>query len=331
MNRIILANLFLSIVLFNSCIQNKQLDDDNVIGFLDRNEAKSVFSINDIHIEKNLSYDRYTLADIYPYKDTTRCFQWQKIRELLFFVDSIQLETSSWAIIQNYKNRKGEAALVKSYKTNIYGNTTDDAGVERYQSIPLYHLNDSVQPERYGRDGCLIKCKEQKGSFVQVEDIWSKGEWLIPGKYIKKIEDSTVFKKVVVVDVVNQNITTMEKIDSIWYVRSKNPATTGLRRPPYQYETPVGLFVFQERKAKMYFLEDGTTELGGYSPFANRFCNGAYIHGIPVNVPRTTDIEYSYSLGTTPRSHMCIRNATSHAEFVYNWIDVMGSLLFVIN
>lgn len=66
----------------------------------------------------------------------------------------------------------------------------------------------------------------------------------------------------------------------------------------------------------MLFLKDGSSALGGYAPYASRFTNGAYIHGVPVNVPRTAMIEYSWSLGTVPRSHMCVRNATSHAKFI---------------
>ncbi len=58
--------------------------------------------------------------------------------------------------------------------------------------------------------------------------------------------------------------------------------------------------------------------------------NGAYIHGVPVNVPRTAMIEYSWSLGTTPRSHMCVRNATSHAKFVFDWAPLYRSLVVVI-
>lgn len=69
-------------------------------------------------------------------------------------------------------------------------------------------------------------------------------------------------------------------------------------------------------KVKMVFLKDGSKETGGYAPYASRFTDGAYIHGVPVNEPRKTQIEYSWSLGTTPRSHMCVRNATSHAKFI---------------
>ena len=47
----------------------------------------------------------------------------------------------------------------------------------------------------------------------------------------------------------------------------------------------------------------------------------------PGNAPRKSLIEYSPTLGTTPRSHMCVRNATSHAKFVYDWAPV-NELLF---
>ena len=69
---------------------------------------------------------------------------------------------------------------------------------------------------------------------------------------------------------------------------------------------------------------------GGFAPYANRFTNGAYIHGVPVNAPRKSLIEYSPSLGTTPRSHMCVRNATSHAQFVYDWAPVNKTIVFVL-
>lgn len=34
----------------------------------------------EIQITKELLYDKYTLEDTYPYKDTTRSFQWDKIK-----------------------------------------------------------------------------------------------------------------------------------------------------------------------------------------------------------------------------------------------------------
>ena len=73
-----------------------------------------------IEIEKELLYDKHTLEDTYPYKDTTREFQWEKMKERLSLLESIQKEPSQWAILQNYKNRNGEAPLVK-----VFNNSTN--------------------------------------------------------------------------------------------------------------------------------------------------------------------------------------------------------------
>lgn len=285
----------------------------------------------EIQITKELLYDKYTLEDTYPYKDTTRSFQWEKIKERLALLENIQSKPRRWGILQNYKNRNGEAPLVKNYKRNTYRRIADTLGVERYQSVPLYLLTDSLIPERYGQDGDLIRLREEKGTFVEIEPIFIGGEWLAPKKYIKPIQDTVVFRKAIFVDRTNQNISTLEQQDKgKWIVRSMNPATTGQHRPPYAQETPLGMFVLQEAKTKMVFLKDGSKETGGYAPYASRFTDGAYIHGVPVNAPRTSLIEYSPSLGTTPRSHMCVRNATSHSKFIFDWAPVNQTIVFVL-
>lgn len=276
-------------------------------------------------------YDQYTLDNIYPYKDTTRRFQWDKIRTRLALLENIQKEPASWAILQNYKNRNREAPLVRTYQRNSYTRIADSLGVERYQSVPIYELSDSATAIMYGRDGWLVKYKEEVGSYKKVEAIERPGEWLIPKRYVKHLHDTVVFNKAVFVDVTNQNITSLEKVDSKWMVRSMNPATTGVHRPPYAQETPVGMFVFQEQKAKMIFLKDGSTETGGFAPWATRFSNGGYIHGVPTNVPATQIIEYSRTLGTIPRSHMCVRNASSHAKFIYDRMKPEHAILFVLD
>lgn len=284
-----------------------------------------------IFITKDLLYDKYTLEDTYPYKDTTRQFQWDKIKERLALLENIQLTPSTWAIIQNYKNRNGEAPLVRKFKRNAYGRVADTLGVERYQSVPLYLLTDTLVAERYGQDGELTRFLEDGDNFVKTEPIFTGGEWMVPKKYVKVIGDTIVFNKAVFVDRHNQNIASLErKSEGEWAVRSMNPATTGLRRPPYAQETPLGIFVLQEKKVKMIFLKDGSKETGGYAPYASRFTDGAYIHGVPVNAPRKSQIEYSWSLGTTPRSHMCVRNATSHAKFIFDWAPVNETIVFVV-
>ena len=90
----------------------------------------------DIRIEKELLYDKHTLEDVYPYKDTTRCFQWEKIKERLALLENIRQKPSQWCILQNYKNRNGEAPLVKNFKRDAYKRVADTLGVERYQGVP---------------------------------------------------------------------------------------------------------------------------------------------------------------------------------------------------
>lgn len=284
----------------------------------------------EIHIEKAFLYDQHTLDDSYPYKDTTRQFQWDKIRESLALLEKIQEKPARWAILRNYRNQNGEAPLVKKYKRNSYKRIADTLGIERYQSVPLYALTDTTVPERYGRDGSLVKLLEDSTNWVKIETIYIPGKWLIPRKYIREIPDTVSFRKAIFVDRTNQNIATLEHVGSNWLIRSMNPATTGLHRPPYAQETPLGIFVLQEKKAKMIYLVDGSKKTGGFAPYANRFTNGGYIHGVPVNAPRQSLIEFSPSLGTTPRSHMCVRNATSHAKFIYDWAPVNEAIIFVL-
>ncbi len=285
----------------------------------------------DITLSKNLEYDKYTLDDVYPYRDTTRSFKWETIKQHLADIENMQSDKMRWAVMTNYKNRNGEAPLVKTFVRNEYTRVSDTLGVERYQSVPVYELTDTVTPLRYGRDGSIVWLNDTTGNFWRIQPVNSGKEWLVPRRYLKHLPGKVEFSHVIVVDRGNQNITTLErKSRGKWDILSMNPATTGRHAPPYAQETPLGVFLLQEKKKRMLFLKDGSTELGGEAPFASRFTNGAYIHGIPTNLPQTGIIEYSWSLGTVPKSHMCVRNATSHAQFIYEWAPTERTLIVVI-
>lgn len=334
--KIVSIILFFSIIILYSCNEKAQepsLADSQWKDSLVIEEQETIrFDPDKIEIEKALLYNEHTLEDTYPYKDTVRVFQWDKIRKRLALLDSIESVPASWAILQNYKNKNGEAPLVKSYKRDSYKRISDTLGVERYQSVPLFLPTDSVVAEIYGRDGSLVKLiKNDSSRLVKIATIDMVGEWLVPKKYIKPVNDTIVFKKAIFVDLTNQNIATMEKDGGKWLVRSMNPATTGLHKPPHMQETPQGIFVVQEKKSKMVYLVDGSQETGGFAPYASRFSNGGYIHGVPVNAPGTNLIEFSPSLGTTPRSHMCVRNATSHAKFIYDWAPTEQTIVFIFD
>lgn len=292
---------------------------------------RASLTAEDIRLTKELLYDRYTLDDTYPYKDTVRSFKWDVIRNCLAFIENMQSDTARWVVLQNYKNLNREAPLVRRFVRNVYRRVSDTLGVERYQSVPLYLPADTLVPERYGRDGTIAYLRGHQGSFCLIKPITLEEEWLAPRRYIKPLADTTLFHHVIFVDRLDQNIATLERADKgEWKIRSMNPSTTGRHAPPYAQETPLGMFLLQQKKTRMVFLKDGSQETGGYAPYASRFTNGAYIHGVPVNAPRTAMIEYSPSLGTTPRSHMCVRNATSHSKFVFEWAPTERALVVVI-
>lgn len=287
----------------------------------------------DIELSKELQFDPHTLEDTYPYKDTLREFQFEKIKEKLAYIENFHLEEHRYAVLQNYKNRNGEAKTVKNFVRNAYKRVSDTLGTERYQSVPLYQEGETNSPAIYGRDGSLVSLVSSDTlDMVRIEGISFEGTWDVPKRYVKILGDTARFHKVVFVDVTNQNILTAERKEFCqWTIRSMNPATTGQHRPPYAQETPIGIFVVQEQKAKMFYTKDGSTQIEGFAPWASRFTNGAYTHGVPVNNPKGKIIEHSWSLGTTPRSHMCVRNASSHAKFIYDMVKPYQSLVVVID
>ena len=237
-----------------------------------------------------------------------------------------------WGVLQNYKNLNGEAPLTKVWSRDSYKLVSDSLGVERYQSVPLYAPTDTLKPELYGRDGTLIAMTDTLGSkFWQGRVESPEAEWYVPRRYIQLLEPDVTFSHVVVIDRGQQHIIVLERQSPAHYlVRSINPATTGRHKPPHAKETPLGIFLLQQKKSKMFYTSDGSSRIAGFAPWASRFTCGAYIHGVPVNNPKGKIVEYSPSLGTTPRSHMCVRNASSHAKFVYDNCPTLATLVVVI-
>lgn len=266
-----------------------------------------------VKIEKRLLYDKHTLQDTYKYGKQERQFQWDKISAFLDSLVVFQERNDGYGMLRNYKNVNGIPPLTRKYVTNKYKQIQDTFGVNRYQGIPLYRLDDVHVPERYGRDGAYVSVISDSAGYFQIIPSTCGGVWHVPKKYMKLIGPLSI-KKVIFVDRTNQNIATLEQEGKVWLVRSMNPVTTGANRPPYQQPTPQGIYLVQRKLSEMLYLKDGTDEEGGFAPYACRFTGGAYLHGVPVNYPGHKLVEYSWTLGTIPRSHMCVRNATSHAK-----------------
>lgn len=283
-----------------------------------------------VDIEKALLYDQHTLPDEYDYNGTARRFQWDRITGFLYAVERVNDRNARWGVLENYKNEHDRPPLTQEYEHDDHNAVTDKYGVMRNQSVPVYRADDGSAPERFGRDGSLVEILSVEDGWYTVENINYAGNWFVPDEYLRPL-DTQRFDIVIVVDRTNQNICMLEYSGGKWLVRSMNPATTGLHRPPYQYETPAGIFVLQDKKEKMMYLRDGSDQIAGYAPYANRFTNGAYIHGVPVNNPSGAMVEFSPTLGTTPRSHMCVRTATSHAKFIYDNAPLDKSLVVVMD
>ena len=327
----------IALLLIISCNNNRtESDKEDIFVIIDSifkpQEEPKELTANDIILNKDIQYENYHLEDEYPYNDTVRVFQWDKVKEKLAHIDNEVAKGGNWAIFSNYRNMNGEAPTVANFVRNEYKRVSDQYGVERYQSDPLYSSDSDTTLTRYGRDGWMVKILgSDTTEMVKVSGVSFEDEYLIPQRYLVKWGDTISIDKVVVVDVTNQNIAVIEKREDGWYILSMNPATTGVHNPPYALETPVGVFAVQEQKQKMYYTKDGSSELAGYAPFASRFTNGGYIHGEPVQYPRQSIIEWSPTLGTIPRSHMCVRNASSHSEFIYDWATVKETVVVVID
>lgn len=312
--------------------EQRKTDSLEMIRKAEEEAQKRPRTADDIKLSKDLAYDKHTLEETYPYNDTTRHFQLDKIKEKLAFIENFQRKPATYVVLQNRKNKNREAPLVKNYHRNEYTLISDSLGTERYQAAPLYAVGETDAPTIYGRDGALAKLQSSDTlDMVKLEGVSFEGVWETPKRYVKTIGDTVTFHRIAFVDVTNQNILTAERTDDCeWAIRSMNPATSGVHKPPYAHETPLGIFVIQEKKAKMFYLKDGTNTIHGYAPYASRFSNGGYIHGVPTQSVNASIIEYSWSLGTTPRSHMCVRNASSHAKFVYDWAKTFNALVIVI-
>jgi hypothetical protein len=240
-----------------------------------------------------------------------------------------EVESNKTAYISNYKNRNGVAPLYKNQ-------STDEYGITRYQSAAAYSEPNANSPFRYIEDGTLVSVLEENKDFVKIRTLNFEGEYWVEKKFVSFQNSIQELTKAVVVDRNNQNEGVFEYVDGKWNLISYVFATTG-EKSQFKQETPLGYFMAIETRPKFLYLDDVTREISGYAPYAIRFNGGAYIHGVPVGFKIVDgkrvdpgEREYLYTIGTTPRSHKCVRNYTSHAKFLYNWIDIGKSAVIVI-
>ncbi|MCR1898976.1 SH3 domain-containing protein [Irregularibacter muris] len=234
------------------------------------------------------------------------------------------------AYIYNYQNVRG---LPPAHN----GNTADDYKRNQDQSAPGY-IDEAKTDFRYFSDGMLVSILEDNHEFYKVSTPSFEGQYWIPKKYVHFGNAPKEITKVIVIDDTNQNEAVFELIEGKWNIISYTFATTGVA-DEYKYETPKGHFMAIQRREQFLYLKDGTNQIAGYAPYAIRFSGGGYVHGVPVDYQFTPEgekidpghQEYLFTIGTTPRSHKCVRNYTSHAKFLYDWMEIGKGAVIIID
>ncbi|MFQ6929102.1 MAG: L,D-transpeptidase [Parabacteroides merdae] len=169
-------------------------------------------------------------------------------------------------------------------------------------------------------------------AFFRIQTIYTNGEWLVPGKYVKSIADSVTFDKAI--------------SRRRHQPEHRNTRTCRFQMVGQKHESghnraaPSSIRTGNAIRHICRSGKEGKDDLPRRRQQRDRrirsLCQPVHqrrlcIHGVPVNAPRKSLIEYSPTLGTTPRSHMCVRNATSHAKFVYDWAPVNETIVFVFD
>ncbi len=259
-----------------------------------------------------------------------RTYQFDKMYEKVKLLKE-ELDANTSAYISNYKNINGRAPLYN-------GNVEDEFGTTRSQSAPAYYDLDGKSEFRYLEDGTLLTVFGENDSktHYNVRTIEEKLEFWVPKKYVSFRNSIEELTQVVVVDRKNQNEGVFEFVDGKWSLISYIFATTG-EEAKYKMPTSLGYWMAIVTRPQFIYLDDITKEVAGYAPYTIRFNAGAYIHGVPVNYSIVNGAivdpgmkEYLFTIGTVPRSHKCVRNYTSHAKFLYDWIEIGKGAVIVI-
>lgn len=266
-----------------------------------------------------------------------RTYQLEKMLESIMHLQE-EVEGRNTAYISNYKNKNGEPPMIGNMEIDSYGE-------RRFQSAPAYTEPSYDSDFRYIADGSLIVITGKEGDFYRARVIKLGLEYYIPQNYVSTLNQLKKLNKVVVIDRKYQNEAVFENKKDQWNLVSYTYATTG-EKSKYKLPTDLGYFMAINKLPKFYYVDDETQEIVGYAPYAVRFSGGAYIHGVPVEYEKGADgkpikdekgeykdpgmQEFLITIGTSPRSHKCVRNYTSHAKFLYDWINIGRTAVIVI-
>ena len=158
---------------------------------------------------------KYLISNVF-YKHVNEVFPkegFEKIKEKLAFIENFQRAPHQYGVLQNYKNRNGEAAVVENFVRNAYKRVSDTLGTEKYQSAPLYKEENSKKPSIYGRDGSLVSLESSDTvKMVKVNGISS--------------QNSKVYEIVVSCSLIRSLISLSGKSCLLFLIASINPSVS---------------------------------------------------------------------------------------------------------
>lgn len=259
---------------------------------------------------------------------TPRTFRFQAMRDKVYELQQL-LDDGELNYIINYRNQNGTPPQQDNRQV-------DDYGYRFYHSAPAYMEASKEAEYRYVPDGMLIRILDELEDFYHVHIPSFGGNYYVPVEYIDREARLENLNHVLVVDDSQQNQALFEVTEGGLNIVSYTLATTG-QEGNFSFQTSPGMYKAMQKKERFEYLKKGSDDVAGYAPYATRFSGGAYVHGVPVAYEERNGEkidpgleEYLHTIGTFPRSSMCVRNFTSHAKFVYNWMDVENGAVIVM-
>ena len=175
-------------------------------------------------------------------------------------------------------------------------------------------------------DRSVVKILEDRGDKVLVKALSIPEELEIPKARLTNYPTvKRGFRKVVAIDIENQNFMVFEKSKSTdqWEMISYVYTKTGIDSE-LGYETPRGFFNVPTVKYVMPYTDE-TGQKQGSARYAIRFCGGGYLHGTPINVQEEINKEFfikqkEFTLGTYTGTRKCVRTTEEHAKFLFDWL-----------
>ncbi|MBQ3436955.1 MAG: L,D-transpeptidase family protein [Fusobacterium sp.] len=273
----------------------------------------------------------------------------------------IKYQGNFWYLVEDAKGIKGyiaasvaakrtfrfQMALDKVNELEKFINDSVDNGIKMgstntYVANPN-HENLSWQRDKYGTgidqnligtaangekiiipDRSVVKILADRGEKLLVKALSIPEELEVPKNRVTLYPNiKRGFKKVIVLDLANQNFTVFEKNSDDWEIISYVYSKTGIDSQ-LGFETPKGYFTIPTAKYVMAY-NDESGQKQGSARFAIRFTGGGYIHGTPVNEQEEVNREFfirqkEFTLGTTTGTRKCVRTTEGHAKFLFDWL-----------